>query len=513
MSKVIRCPAAACMRPWKCGFESRAGGTHERGYSVNIGDGRQSFGGGSRGRILVLAAALLVTPVLVRAQDTAWVITTDYSTFGQIRSFGTASPWPVSGDLAAIPGDAVGRCHAGLVYIVGRGNANVIQVYDPADGFALVREFSVGAGKNPQDIAFAPDGTAFVSCYDSAELLAVDVDAGLVTGSYSTAAFADADGLPETAWMATVGRRLYVTAQLLDSTNWYAPTGPGSLLVFDTVSRTWIDQDPDLAGIQPIALVGADPYTDLEVYGVGSAVHARVGCVGSFGVSDGGIEEIDLTAGTSLGFVVTEGQLGGDVTRFVQQGDMLYVLVSDAAFVTSIESWDLDASALSVLATGNGYVYADLALAPGNQLIVSDRTVGAAGLRVFDLTSGLELTPNVLDTGLPPFMLVMPDRQVPAPVPGMPAVTMAMAPPFPNPGNPRAMVVINTRPEVPVAIVLVDLRGRIQRRAEVMSDGEGRAVFACDGLDDGGRPLPSGSYRIMATQGSVRVARGWTLVR
>ena len=286
--------------------------------------------------VLVLCLAVIPAPEVAWAQDTGWVITTDYSTFGQVRAFDLAQPWAVSADLATIPGDAVGRYHEGLIYIVGRGSANTLGVYDPAADFALVREFSLGAGRNPQDIAFAPDGTAFVSCYDSAELLAVDVQNGQVTATYSTAAFADADGLPETGWMAAVDDRLYIAAQLLDSANWYTPTGPGALLVFDMTARAWVDQDPVQDGVQPIALGGTDPYTRLQVFATGGVMHARVGCVGFFGVADGGIEEVDLDNGVSLGFVVTESDLGGDVTGFVQQGEVLYVLVSDASFITSV---------------------------------------------------------------------------------------------------------------------------------------------------------------------------------
>ncbi len=468
--------------------------------------------GTMRRQTALLAGALLMLSCSALAQDTGWVITTDYSTFGQVREVTTSAPWSVSGDLAAIPGDAVGRIHDGMVYIVGRGTANIIQIFDPAGGFTLVREFSIGAGRNPQDIAFAPDGTAFVSCYDSAELIAVDVTTGTVTASYSTADFADADGLPETGWMTAVDDRLYVAAQMLDRDNWYVPAGPGAVLVFDMVNRLWVDQDSGTAGLQPIVLTGSDPYTDFQVFNVGESVHARVGCVGSFGVTDGGIEEIDLTAGTSLGFLVTEAQLGGDVTRFVQVDGVLYVLISDASFITHLVRWEVASSNMTVMAIGSGYVYADLALAPGHQLFVADRTVGASGLRVWDTGTGVELTSGVLDTGLPPFMMIFP-RDFLSPVPTVPMATLAMGAPYPNPGNPRMHVEMNAAPYVPVNITVVDLRGRVVRRAQVETDGQGRARFEFDGRDQGGRSVASGLYRIVGTRGSSRVVRSWTLIR
>src|SRR3989339_1025865 len=111
---------------------------------------------------LAVAAAVLF-PAGSAAQG--WVITTDYSTFGGVRGFRTQEPWSVTADLAFVPGDAVGRSHDGLVYILGRGASNILQIYDPCAGFALVREFSLGIGRNPQDLAFGPDGQAYVSCY------------------------------------------------------------------------------------------------------------------------------------------------------------------------------------------------------------------------------------------------------------------------------------------------------------------------------------------------------------
>lgn len=480
---------------------------------MNITAAQHHRSGGFSGRALLFSLLLLAVAAGAWAQDTGWVITTDYSTFGRVRSVALTEPWGVSADLATIPGDAVGRYHDGLVYIVGRGDANTIGIYDPAAGFTLVREFSIGAGRNPQDIAFAPDGTAFVSCYDSAELLAVDADAGQVLASYSTAAFADADGLPETGWMAAVGDRLYITAQLLDRANWYAPTGPGSLLVFDMATREWVDQDPGQADIQPISLLGSDPYTDLQVFAVGGVLHARVGCVGYFGVSDGGIEEIDLENGVSLGYVATEADLGGDVTRFVQRDDVLYVLVSDASFITSVRSWDLDTSTLTVLDTGNGYVHADLAVTAAGRLLVADRTVGAAGVRVFDTATGAELTAGATDTGLPPFMFVMPVSGAISPVPTVPAAALAMAAPYPNPGNPRTRIVLQTTPGARITVTLADLRGRAVHSVTVTADGAGRAACDLDGVDDAGRPLASGVYQVMAVQGGQRAVRRWTLVR
>ncbi len=457
-------------------------------------------------RLLLIVVLLGFGAVPVQAVDTAWVVTTDYSSFGRIRAMGGAAPWTVSADLATIPGDAVARHHEGLVYVVGRGGANLVQVYNPAASFALVREFSLGAGRNLQDIAFDTTGEAYISCYDQALLLRVDVASETILASYSTAAYADSDGLPETSWMRAVGDKLYITCQKLDRDNWYAPSGSGQLLVFDMASEEFE---------APIDLIGADPYTQIETVPDGNGgVDLRVGCAGFFGLADGGIETIDRAAGVSLGYDATEAELGGDVTAFATAGDALYVLISDASFITSLRRYDLVTGAVTVVATGTGYVHADVVFDGGSQLVVADRTSGASGLRVYDANSGAELTTGALPTGLPPFMIVLPEADIAAPVPPQFSTGgLAVGTPFPNPCNPRAEMVLTGRSGATVGLTVFDLRGhRVFEEARVLDSG-GQAVWAFQGVDFRGRNLPAGVYRVVAQSGTGYAARSITLIK
>jgi len=462
---------------------------------------------------LFLLLFLTLAP-LSNAASGGWILTTDYGTFGRVRGFLLEAPWSVTGDLAVIPGDPTGRYHEGLVYVVGRGGADLIQVYDPAAGFSLLREFSIGQGRNPQDIAFDAGGEAYVSCYDAAVLLKVDVTAGTVLETYDTSSFADADGLPETAWMLARQGRLYLAAQKLDRNNWYAPTGPGAILVFDTTVETWVDMDPLAAGVQPLALVGADPYTRMEAVDNGTDPwRLRVGCVGFYGVLDGGLEEVDPGAGVSLGYLVTEQDLGGDITAFVGSGESVHVLVSDASFITSLRRYDPADDTVAVLDTGNGYVHADLAWDGGFQIFVADRTLGAEGLRVFDAVSGAELTTGALATGLPPFQFVMPDFADISGVVTMPGSWLQLSPPWPNPCNPAAELRITGRAASRVQVGVYDLRGRRLVQQTVSTDGEGRAGFRFDGRDDHGRRLAAGVYRVVVQDDSGFAARTVTLLK
>jgi hypothetical protein len=272
--------------------------------------------------------------------------------------------------------------------------------------------------------------------------------------------------------------------------------------------------DGSVPGVQPIELVGADPYTRIETVSDGSGGWTlRVGCVGYYGLLDGGIEEVNPATGVSLGFQVTEEELGGDILAFVSSGQDLFILVSDASFITSLRSYDLSTDSLSVLDTGNGYVHSDLTWDGDFQLYLADRTVGAAGLRVFDSTTGAELTNGPLDTGLPPFQFVQPGTANVSAT-GLPAMSgLTLAGPFPNPCNPAAEIRIQGRPDGQVTAGLFDLRGRRVLIRRLVTDPGGRAVFHFEGRDERGRDLPAGVYRVVVQDGTTLAATSLTLLK
>ncbi len=469
----------------------------------------------SRLRTMVFLLLLAGVPAAAAHAQTAWVLTGDYSQFGRLRSYAQSSPFAASADLATTPGDAVGRLHGGLLYVVGRGGASLLQVYDPQAGMALVREFSLGAGRNPQDIAFDTQGRAFVSCYDQAVLLRVDVAAGTVAQTYSTAAFADNDGLPETAWMLARGDRLFIACQKLDRANWYSPTGPGALLVFDMATGQWIDADPAQPGTQPVTLAGGNPYTRIEAVGVGGVERLRVGCVGWYGVLDGGIDEVDPVSMASLGYVVTEAQLGGDLSAFVSAGPQnVWAIVSDVTtYNTNLVRWQGGPSHTTPRA-GTGFVFADLAWDGGCSVFLADRTPGADGLRAFDACTGAPLNAVPVATGLPPFSFVMTADPQPAPAPPLPvAAALRVGAPFPNPCNPAARFDVEGPAGQPVDVTVVDLAGRAVARARLQLAADGRGAWAFDGRDDGGRSLPAGVYRVVMEGAAGTATRSVTLLK
>lgn len=464
--------------------------------------------------VRTLIFLMMILSVSVALAD-GWVLTTDYSAFGGLSGFATSAPWTVSTDLATVPGDAAARWHEGKVYVLGRGGANLLQVYDPSGGFTLEREFSLGSGLNPQDIAFDTTGEAYVSCYDSAVMLRVDVANETILESIDTSLFADADGLPETAWMFAKGDRLYIAVQKLDSNNYHQPTGPGAVAIYDMAVEQWVDLDGSAPGIQPINLTLANPYTRFDPVsdGTGGLV-LRVGCSGSFGLIDGGIEVIDTATDTSLGILVTATDLGGDPLAMQTTGNQIHVLVSDASFATSLLRLDPGTGQVTVLDASEFYDHADIAWDGGFQLYLADRANGQAGLRVFDVVSGTELTTGVLPTGLPPFMFVLPGTPGLSPVPRSPALgALTLGTPVPNPFNPRTSLALSGRPESRVTVRVLDLRGRVVRAAGLILDERGQGHFEFDGRDDSGRNLPAGVYRAVVQDGGGFAARSMTLIK
>ncbi len=87
--------------------------------------------------------------------------------------------------------------------------------------------------------------------------------------------------------------------------------------------------------------------------------------------------------------------------------------------------------------------------------------------------------------------------------PGLPAGPIAgrpvrLAPPFPNPARGAVACVLETFEPGPVHLRVVDARGRVVRTAALPAGPAGPRAWMWDGLDDAGRPVAAGVYRIHA---------------
>jgi hypothetical protein len=357
------------------------------------------------GKITINELILAVNNALVGcpADSLAFVVATDFQT----GSFGTISLDPPrqvqpAGVDRRINADATARTFDGLVYVINRFLADNIQVLDPERDFATQWQCSTGPGTNPHDIAILNETTAYVTRYDAADLLVIDPSVGPDCNGFSIStinlgSFADADGIPEMDQMALVDGLLYVSVQKLDRNNFFSPTGPGAIVVIDTATNQPIDE---------ITLSGGNPLAATKgLTVVGNAL--VVAETGSFGVTDGGIERVNLLTLTAEGFLITEAELGGDITDFVLVSDDLgYAVISKPDFTNDLVAFDPTSGAkTSIILTGVQYI-PDIELNDRGELFASDRTTGHTGIRILRASDGVEITTEPIDLGLPPFEMV-----------------------------------------------------------------------------------------------------------
>ena len=361
-------------------------------------------------RVLPLVAAALIagcssthtiTGPFNFGDHVAYVVCTDFAT-GRLSLIDVATR-QVATNVEPVHSDAGIRVYDGLIYVINRFGQDNIQVIDPVK-YVTRNQYSTGNGSNPQDIAFASPEKAYISCYGSTDLLIVAPRTGKPLGTISLAAFADGDGLPEMAQMALVGPWLFVACQRLTS---FAAVNPSVVAVIDTRTDRVVDLEPMVSGLQGITLTGRNPYTDFVV--VPGSQELLIGCVGDYGVADGGIERIDPLTPQTLGYAITEAAIGGDVLDIAWAGSThSYAIVNDASFSNLLMSWNpATGAAIDTVFATAGFNLADCEVNALGELYVCDNRITAPGVRVYQ-TGADTLLAGPINTGLPPSQIAFP---------------------------------------------------------------------------------------------------------
>ena len=316
-------------------------------------------------------------------------------------------------DVAAIHPDAVVRCTQAGPIILERFGADTVTRIAGESPFAVLGQFSVEGGSNPVDLALLSSGRAVVTRNNVTAAAVVDLEGGtLDTTSLDLEALADADGIPEMSAVFVAGGRLFVALQLLDrDTATWDPTGPGLVAVFDEATLAPVDADPATEPVDAITLGGANPQAGAQPSPMDPAA-VFVAEAGTYGAADGGIETIDTAALEAGGWIVTEETLGGDIAAFVVvdagtgwaavsrpefAGDKLVRF--DPADGTIVEDAVIETEA---------YTLTGLALTEDGRLLVADRTLEHAGVRVLDAGTGNEAAGSPVEVGLAPFSICAP---------------------------------------------------------------------------------------------------------
>jgi len=317
-------------------------------------------------------------------------------------------------DISSTHGDDEIKYYNGKIYILNRCGYDYIEVFDTQNNYEKILEFSTGTGSNPQDIAFISEDKAYVSCYDTTDLLIVNPTTGEHLGTIDLSEYADDDGIPEMHKMVSFKffrkSRVYLTIQRLDRENWFEPTDKSYIIEIDG------DQDTIIRAIQ---LSQVNPSTAPILDGP----RILVGETGSwYDDEDGGIESINIFTNKAEGFIISEADLGGNIVDFDiyktynrLRGLFLffldnvlgiklftrniYSIVSDLSYNTKLVSYNLKDNSHMELYSTEGYQLADLKINDKGEVYIADRNEIEPGIIIFDVESGDQKTNNPIDVG------------------------------------------------------------------------------------------------------------------
>jgi|YNPNPStandDraft_1061719.scaffolds.fasta_scaffold01720_10 hypothetical protein len=359
---------------------------------------------------------------LLTAESTAAVLTTDYFGSSYLSFVDTSRYNVIRTNVGPTNGDDIIRYYDGKLYVVNRFGFDRIDVFDAAN-YSYLYNFSTPPGSNPQDIVVVSNDKAYISCYDTAEMLVVNPSTGERLGSIDFSSLADADGVPEMQRMTMVRflghRRVYVNVQRLNRSNFFAPT--------DTSFLVELDADKDEI-INVIRLHGKNPSSTPILDGYSLIVT----CTGSWlNVSDGGVERVNLLTKESSGFIITETDLHGNIIEydyfprrigltgfistlleerlgfsFIKHYEVC--LISDQYWNTKVLSRICNSGSFNVMYEADGYQLTDLAITRKGRIFLCERSPGRHGLHVFNIWNGERLTTSPINTGdLPPVSIAL----------------------------------------------------------------------------------------------------------
>jgi hypothetical protein len=456
-------------------------------------------------------------------QDYAFVLTTDFWSAAYYSTIEVEPPRDTRVSIAPVSTDAVAHYDYGedMVFVVNRYLADNIQIVDPNQNFATVGQYSVGNGTNPHDIRLASHTKAYVSRFESTDLLIVNPFTGAVLDSIDLSVLADADGIPEMDRMEIVDGKLFVTLNSINHSTWL-PAGPGKVAVIDVATDALIDVDPGTPGIQPIVLNLPNPYSELRYSPARQEL--VVACLGAWGVLDGGIEAIDPFTLESKGVVISEAGLGGDVTDALIAGDGKgYAVVLDpdpwpdnfgrlVAF-DSVAGTVIDT--LYAQTSGLGSSLAGIEMNTQGEVYLCDRDAAQPGVRIYDASADTLIVK--IDVGVPPydvafvqppyFLRVAEDARDGEPE------RQFLGQNYPNPFNPETVIPFSLPEGARVTLEVFDVRGR---RVAGLLEGwlpAGAHSARWSGRTDMGAEAPAGIYFCRLSAGEQVATRKMLMIR
>lgn len=304
-----------------------------------------------------------------------------------------------------------------------------LRVYDAADSFKTPKDYPIrrtgtldGTQGNPNDIYVdTARGKLYVTLYGSfgatqvkaATALGVmdlnNLAAGISSFVTLNVAANDTDANPDAGQLVACGDNLYVLLQDLDRNNGYKPVGPGRM---GKLSLT----NPTTASY--IALTGENPTRMATYANCDEALVASAGDqLGGATTGKSGIERVDLKSGKSLGLVLTDTALGGNVsTMDAIDAQHVFVDVSTKS-ATGYNNTVYTVNAMN--ATKGTAILGPMSYVPsvrvlGAQLVVLSGSKAAAGQLKPGLylgaATGVSLPTEPIDFDLPPSSVALVSR-------------------------------------------------------------------------------------------------------
>lgn len=329
--------------------------------------------------------------------DDAFVTTSDYQT-GHFATINLEDQSVKTYQLE-LNSDAVAKTINSKVYVVNRLGQDNITVFSPSNFSNPLIQFSTGNGSNPQDIVLAASDKAYISLFEEKYLLVANPNTGEELNRIDISQFADSDGVPEAWKMVIVDNTIFVVLQMLDRSNYLEPAENGKILIVNTSNDT-------ITG--SITLSGKNPYDIFYNQMLNELVVSETGSFSD--VTDGGIETVNVGTSQPSGFILTESDLGGNISFFAMKpsSNQGYIIVTDDSYNTSVVSFDLETAIKlkDVLNPKAGFIYSALALCD-SKLLVGDRSITNPGVRIISTLTDEEITTKPINTGLPPLSITV----------------------------------------------------------------------------------------------------------
>ncbi len=363
----------------------------------------------------IILNSLLVVPGA--GLERVGVVTSDFGTSGK---FVVINPDLQIGvpTFTSIHSDAVTKLIDGKVFIINRLNRDSILILNPYFAFLPEAEYSVGQGNNPQDIVKVNDTKAYITLYNSRNLLVINPYSGafiknIDLGGYSETVSAGSvglDGIPEMAQMYLEGNSLYVQLQRLDRND---PSGiptpnSDSLLLELDVNTDIVTNTYSFKSRNPISKI-----QKIDIAGESYLAICAPNKLGFISQLDGGIVAFSLQTKTfRTNFLYSEMEAGGDILDLqIKNENEGYASVLDAGFNKSIHQFNPSTgqrinTILSFSASAGNI--SGLLLTRLGRLYVGDGSFSMPGVLIYDTNRADKprITQTGIDVGLRPFDLI-----------------------------------------------------------------------------------------------------------